>query len=185
MSLSHAALLIVDLQNDFCQGGALAVRGGDEITEPLNRLMTKFPLVITTQDWHPENHVSFKTQGGPWPPHCVEGTQGAELHPKLDQKKIGLKILKADKPEKDAYSGFDGTGLAAELKKRKINRLYLAGLATDYCVKQTALNALKLHFEVFVLTDLIRAVELEPGDAERALTEIKQAGGMLIQSQDL
>ena len=179
------ALLIVDLQNDFCPGGALAVRGGDGIVEPLNRLLAQFHFVVATQDWHPPDHISFKARGGPWPPHCVQSTRGAELHPKLDQTGIHLKIQKGTSSGRDAYSGFQETTLDRELKKRNIRKVFVAGLATDYCVKQTALDALKRGYEVTVLTDLVAAVNVKTGGGDLALEEIHRAGGHLARSTGL
>ena len=178
-------LLIVDLQNDFCPGGSLAVQGGDEIVEPINQIMKYFSLIVTTQDWHPANHCSFKAQGGPWPPHCIQKTWGAQLHPKLDQSKVQLQILKADLPDREAYSGFDGSRLKEELQERNVHRVFIAGLTTDYCVRTTAFDALRHKFEAVVFTDLTRPVNVHPGDGERALNEIKQAGAVLATSSDI
>lgn len=178
-------LVLVDIQNDFCPGGALAVPEGDAIVKPVNRILGEFPLVASTQDGHPQNHCSFKAQGGPWPPHCVQKTRGAELHPGLDASKIQLRIHKGERPDRDAYSGFQGTPLEQELKKRKVRRIFLAGLATDYCVKATALDALKAGFQTVVLTDLVKGINARPGDADRALEEIRAAGGHLTASSGL
>ncbi len=178
-------LLIVDLQNDFCKGGSLAVREGDQIVEPINQLMQSFSVIGTTQDWHPPNHCSFKEQGGPWPPHCIQNTFGAELHPRLNKKPIQFRILKAQCPEKEAYSGFDGSTLDEEFRKRRIRRIFIAGLTTDYCVRTTALDALRLGYETVVLKDLIRAVNIKLGDGENALAEVRCAGALIASSKNM
>ncbi|MBN1689257.1 MAG: nicotinamidase [Candidatus Omnitrophica bacterium] len=179
------ALVIVDLQNDFCPKGALAVPGGDEIVEPINQILPLFSCIVTTQDWHPPDHSSFAKQGGSWPPHCVQGTPGALLHPALVQDKVHLKIKKADAPDFDAYSGFEGTKLARELRGRNIERVFIVGLATDYCVKQTALDAVNEGFRTVVVTDLVRAVNVHPGDGEKALGDMKKAGILFVQSSEI
>ena len=178
-------LLITDLQNDFCPGGALAVKGGDQIVEAINRIQKRFSLVVTTQDWHPEDHSSFKDQGGPWPSHCVRDTWGASLHPRLDTSKVAFNVRKAKFQDRDAYSVFQETILEEELKKRKVKRVFIVGLTTDYCVKETALDALHCGFETIVLTDCIRAVNMDPHDGERALEEIRKAGAILATRSDL
>src|SRR5438128_6096050 len=135
-----AALILVDIQNDFCPGGALAVAEGDQVVAVVNRLMPHFPLVVSTLDWHPPNHVSFREQGGPWPPHCVQNTFGAELHRSLNAERIHHTFRKASTAESDAYSEFEGVDderrpLNDYLKSRGIRRVYIVGLATDYCVR--------------------------------------------------
>lgn len=152
------ALIIVDVQNDFCPGGALAVAAGDEVVPILNRLAPRFGTVVATQDWHPTDHRSFAAQGGPWPTHCVADTPGAELHPTLDRRPIDLVIQKATTAQDEAYSGFDGTGLASQLRQRGVQRVYVAGLALDYCVDATALDARQAGFETYVIRDATRAV---------------------------
>src|SRR5215510_11064370 len=137
--LRHSALILVDIQNDFCPGGALAVNEGDQIVPIVNRLIPEFALVISTQDWHPANHISFEQRGGPWPPHCVQGTQGAQLHPDLNTNTISYYFRKASSPDKDDYSEFagkdeQGCSLDEVLKSHAVKKLYVAGLATDYCV---------------------------------------------------
>jgi len=184
------ALILVDIQNDFCPGGALAVAGGDEIVEVVNRLMPQFSLIISTQDWHPRNHISFKEQGGPWPPHCVQGTRGAELHPALDTRQIKRYFRKASTPEKDAYSEFEGTDESGRpldelLKKEGVKKVYVVGLATDYCVKATALDALELGYEVFAITDAMRAVNVSPDDGADALEQMRSKGAHLITSDEI
>ncbi|MCI0491004.1 MAG: nicotinamidase [Blastocatellia bacterium] len=185
-----AAVLLVDIQNDFCPGGALAVSEGDEIVPVVNRLMPEFPFVVSGRDWHPADHISFKEQGGPWPPHCVQGTRGAELHPRLDRSRIDAHFRKAASPDADAYSEFEGTdesgrSLDEALKARHVRRLYVTGLATDYCVKATVLDAIKNGYEVFAITDAMRAVDVEPDDGAKALEEMKSRGAHLVTSREV
>ena len=146
------ALVIVDFQNDFTPGGALAVAEGDAIAGHLNELAAdpRFELVVATRDWHPPDHGSFAEQGGPWPAHCVAGTPGAELHPALDAAQVDVIVDKGQNSDTEGYSGFDETGLERLLRERGIDRLTIVGLATDYCVKNTALDALRHGFEVTV-----------------------------------
>jgi len=186
----HSALILVDIQNDFCPGGALAVAEGDQTVGVVNKLMPHFDLVISTQDWHPANHISFAGRGGPWPPHCVQGTFGAELHSQLIKDKISNYFRKAATADKDAYSEFEGTdergrSLNDVLKQLGVNKLYVAGLATDYCVKATVLDALKLGYKVYPITDGMRAVNVNPDDGDRALAEMSQQGAHLITSDEL
>jgi nicotinamidase/pyrazinamidase len=188
--LENSALILVDMQNDFCPGGALAVAEGDQTITVVNRLMPHFDLVVSTQDWHPANHISFAARGGPWPPHCVQGTFGAELHPQLKTDKISYYFRKATTPDKDAYSEFEGTDEQARplndvLHKLGVKRLYVAGLATDYCVKATVLDALKLGYDVYAITDGMRAVNVKPEDGAEALAEMKSRGAHLITSGEL
>jgi nicotinamidase/pyrazinamidase len=172
------ALIIVDFQNDFTPGGALAVRHGDEIAEHLNELAAdpRFELVIATRDWHPADHGSFQEQGGVWPVHCVQGSAGAELNAGLDLKQVDVVLDKGEDRDTDGYSGFDGTDLERLLEERGIERVTVVGLATDYCVKHTALDARAAGFEVLVDRAGVRGVEVEPGDSERALDELRGAG---------
>jgi nicotinamidase/pyrazinamidase len=178
------ALLVVDVQNDFCPGGALAVPDGDMIVPVVNSLAPRFQKVFTTQDWHPPNHISFKERGGDWPPHCVAETEGAAFHPDLQAAKA-VHILKGDEPDKEAYSGFQGTDLADRLRRARVERIFVCGLATDYCVRATALDGLKSGFRVVVVTDAVRGVEVNPGDSEAALAEMKDAGAVLTDSTSL
>ncbi len=178
------ALLVVDVQNDFCPGGALAVWRGDEVVPVLNILIPRFRNIYTTQDWHPPNHISFKPQGGIWPPHCVAGTSGAEFHPSLHVEKA-VHIKKGTDPQKEAYSGFEGTDLARKLKKAGIERVFIGGLTTDYCVKTTALDAVSNGFAVVVLVDAIRGVELKPGDSSAALDEMRRAGAVISRFDEI
>jgi nicotinamidase/pyrazinamidase len=172
------ALVIVDFQNDFTPGGALAVPGGDEIAERVNALAKdpRFELVIATRDWHPADHGSFEERGGIWPVHCVQGTEGAELHPALDVTQVDVILDKGQDPVTDGYSGFDGTELEQLLRERGIDRITVVGLATDYCVKHTALDARAAGFDVIVDRAGVRGVEVEVGDSERALEEAEAAG---------
>ena len=183
MRFDNAALILVDIQNDFCPGGALAVAEGDQVVPIANRLMPKFPVIVATQDWHPADHCSFKI----WPPHCVQGTPGAELHPKLDRSRISFSVRKAFTQSADAYSEFSGVddsgrSLDELLRSRGVKSLYLVGLATDYCVRATALDGLGLGYDVTVVTDGVRAVNVHPDDGAKALEEMKNAGAKLADS---
>jgi nicotinamidase/pyrazinamidase len=172
------ALVIVDYQNDFLPGGALAVHEGDRIADRLNELAQdpRFELVVATRDWHPPDHGSFAENGGPWPVHCVQDTPGAELSATLDRSKIDAIVDAGKEPNLEGYSGFEETELLELLRERRIDRVTVVGLATDYCVKHTALDALRHGFEVHVDRDGVRGVEVEPGDSERALEELRGAG---------
>ncbi len=174
------ALVIVDFQNDFTPGGALAVPDGDSIAGRINELAASgdYDLVVATRDWHPPDHGSFAQRGGPWPVHCVQGTPGAELHPALDRDKIDVVVDKGQDPATEGYSGFEATNLAELLRERDVTQLTVVGLATDYCVKNTALDGLRQGFQVTVDSTAARGVEMEPGDSERALAEVRAAGGV-------
>jgi nicotinamidase/pyrazinamidase len=176
------ALVIVDFQNDFTPGGALAVPEGDRVADHLNELAGsgRFDLVVATRDWHPPDHGSFSAAGGRWPEHCVAGTAGAELHPSLDVSRVDVVVDKGRDPSTEGYSGFDGTSLAEMLRERGINRVTVAGLATDYCVRATALDALREGFEVTLDTEGSRGIDAQPGDVERALEEVRAAGGAVV-----
>jgi argininosuccinate lyase len=180
-----SALIVVDVQRDFCPGGSLAVNEGDKVVPVLNEYARMFhgvgASVYATRDWHSPNHISFKARGGPWPPHCVQGTEGAAFPPDLKLPSRTEVISKAMNPDREAYSGFDGTDLAQRLKEKKVKRVFVGGLATDYCVKNTVLDALKEGFETVLLTDAIRGVEVEPGDSERAVAEMVEKGAKLAQ----
>jgi nicotinamidase/pyrazinamidase len=177
------ALLIVDVQNDFCPGGALAVPGGDRVVPIINRLMPLFPLIAASKDWHPKGSVHFKK----WPPHCVQDTKGADLHPKLDKGRIHKIFLKGTRNKDDGYSAFEATNedLAEFLKGQGVTDLYVVGLATDYCVKASALDADRNGFETFVVEDAVAAVNVKPGDGEKALKEMAHAGVTLIASGEI
>jgi nicotinamidase/pyrazinamidase len=171
-------LVIVDFQNDFTPGGALGVDGGDRIAERVNQLAAddRFDLVVATRDWHPPDHGSFTAKGGVWPVHCVQGTPGAELFAGLDQANVDVVMDKGQPVDTDGYSAFDGTPLEELLRERGIDRITVVGLATDYCVKNTVLDARSLGFDVEVDPDGIRPVDVEPGDGDRALDEMRAAG---------
>ena len=177
------ALLIVDVQNDFCPGGALAVAEGDKVVPVINRLIGIFPIVIASKDWHPKESVHFKR----WPPHCIQGSKGAEFHPDLDHQKIQETFLKGTQNKDDGYSAFEATSKNLEkyLWERNVNELFLVGLATDYCVKASALDALKKGFETFVITDAVAAVNVEPGDGEKAFAEMRKTGAVLLDSSEI
>ena len=172
------ALLIVDVQNDFIPGGALAVPGGDEVLGRINELLEgeRFDLVVATRDWHPPDHGSFAERGGPWPPHCVQGTEGAELHADIPRERLDVIVDKGTDPGVEGYSGFELTELEEVLREHGIERLTVVGLATDYCVKHTALDALGAGFEVELDRTGMRGIDAEPGDVERAIEEITGAG---------
>lgn len=179
------ALLVIDVQNDFCAGGTLAVPGGDDVVEVINWLLPTFDHVIATQDFHPPDHSSFTDQGGQWPVHCVAGTKGAELHPGLDTDKIGDVVKKGTDVDTDGYSGFSGTDLAERLLGLGIERVVVAGLATDHCVRATVLEAIEHGFESVVVTDAVRAVDAEEGDGDRAVAEMRKAGATFQTSDQI
>ena len=198
------ALILVDIQNDFVPGGALAVAEGDRIVPVVNRLQEQFDLIVATQDWHPANHGSFASQhpakkpgdvidlnGLPqvlWPDHCVQHTHGAEFHPDLDMQRVAKIFQKGIDPEIDSYSGFfdnghrRGTGLAEYLKSANVDEVFVCGLATDYCVKYTALDARQLGFKTTLVADASRGVNLEPGDVDAAIDQMRAAGVAVISS---
>jgi nicotinamidase/pyrazinamidase len=175
------ALVIVDFQNDFAPGGALAVPDGDAIAPRVRELAEsgRFDLVVATRDWHPADHGSFATSQPPgmWPPHCVAGTHGAELHDAVPRERVDVIVDTGTDPRAEGYSGFEGTDLAQLLRDRGIDRVTVVGLATDYCVRATALDALREGFAVVVDRAGVRGIDAEPGDAERALAEVEAAGG--------
>ncbi len=180
------ALVVVDLQVDFCPGGALPVPEGDRVVGPVNRLLGLSGWVkVATRDWHPPDHASFRGRGGAWPPHCVADTPGARFHPGVDAGKADLIISKATRRDAEAYSGFEGTSLAEELRARGVERIFVCGLATDYCVRATALDGRRESLEVVVLEDAIRAVDVQPGDGGRALEEMRRAGCAIARSEDV
>lgn len=178
------ALIIVDLQNDFCPGGAIAIPDGDKVVPVINQLIDNFAVIFATQDWHPANHISFKAFGGPWPPHCIANTEGASLHPQLNTEKLNH-VYKGNKFNLESYSGFQGTNLKRLLRKTGITRVFIAGLGAEYCVRTTALDALADKFEVVVITDAIKGLEITPGDSKKALAEIKKAGAFLCESSEI
>ena len=198
------ALIIVDMQNDFCPGGALAVENGDTIVPGINKIAENFKIVVTTQDWHPRDHGSFAsnhhsakpfeigTLSGRsqilWPDHCVQETQGAQFHPELNV--ISRNFVKGTNPAADSYSGFfddDGasTGLHEFLQSNNVSHVYVCGLATDYCVKFTAFDALKQGYSTTVIEDLCKGVNMEPDDSQKTLAELRKAGATISSSAQL
>ena len=176
-------LLIVDVQNDFCPGGSLAVNDGDLVVPVINQIIDEFDLVIASKDWHPRDTVHFEN----WPVHCVQYSEGAELHPDIDTNKIDQILLKGTGNRNDGYSAFEATNvsLVKYLKDREVDELYVTGLATDYCVKATAIEASRIGFRTYVITDAVKAVNANSGDGSRALEEMKKAGCVLITSNEL
>jgi nicotinamidase/pyrazinamidase len=172
------ALLIIDFQNDFVPGGALPVPDGDEIAPRVAELVDsgEFDLIVATRDWHPPDHGSFEEQGGPWPPHCVQGTEGAAFYPGFDSSKIDHVVEVGTRPQDEGYSGFEESDLEEYLRRHEVEAVTVVGLATDYCVRATALDALKLGLEVGVERAGVRGIDVEPGDSERALEELRAAG---------
>lgn len=176
-------MVVVDIQKDFCPGGALAVPAGGEVVPVLNRWIEQAEhvgaTVVITRDWHPPDHCSFKTQGGPWPVHCVQDTPGAEYHRDLRIPQIAIYVDKATAPDRECYSDFAGTTLGEQLRVKNIGRLWVGGLALDYCVRATVLEGLAEGFEVHLVVPATRAVELKPGDGQRAIDEMRAAGAVI------
>ncbi|OHA47650.1 MAG: hypothetical protein A2806_03470 [Candidatus Terrybacteria bacterium RIFCSPHIGHO2_01_FULL_48_17] len=170
----RSALIIVDVQNDFCPGGNLAVPDGDAVVSKINNAITYFDIVVASQDWHPQDHCSFDTQGGKWPEHCIAGTSGANLHAVLDTARITHIVRKAYKKDQDAYSAFDGTGLAEMLRALGITEVFVCGLALDYCVKATALDARKAGFNTWYILNACRGVA--KNTSEQAEREMQGVG---------
>ncbi len=185
----NSAIIAVDIQNDFCPGGALSVPEGDRVIPQMNLYIAKFSemelSVYVTKDWHPLNHISFKNTGGKWPEHCVQHTHGAELHSALFIPGNAVIIEKGTAPDEEAYSAFHGTSLDARLRKDNIVRLFIGGLATDYCVKSTVLDALHSGFEVVFLSDASKGVDVSPGDSEQAVDEMIKAGAVMAVYDDI
>ncbi|MBT0662936.1 bifunctional nicotinamidase/pyrazinamidase [Geobacter pelophilus] len=190
----HSALLIVDVQNDFCPGGALAVAQGDQIIPAVNRAITSFSSqglpIIASRDWHPEKTSHFRDYGGIWPPHCIQATAGAAFHPALKLPPNALILSKGTEADHDDYSAFharddQGRMLAEILADLGVNALYVCGLATDYCVKETVREAQRYRVAVTVLTDAIKGVDLKPGDSEKAVHEMMASGAKLATAADL
>jgi nicotinamidase/pyrazinamidase len=183
MSDTRQALIVVDVQNDFCPGGTLAVPNGDQVIAPLNKLIDEFldrgDPVYKSRDWHPPTTKHFSAYGGTWPVHCVQNTEGAEFHPALrDDPRI--KVISKGLGTTDGYSAFDGTDLGSQLNQSGIEEVVVGGLATDYCVKNTVLDALRQGYKVKAIEDAMRPVELKPGDGERAIEEMRAAGAEII-----
>ena len=183
------ALIIVDVQNDFLPGGALGVSQGDQVVPLLNHYIQYFRRaelpVYATRDWHPPDHCSFTAQGGIWPPHCIADSEGAQFPPDLLIPADSQIVSKATTRNQDAYSGFQGTRLAQQLHSAGVLRVFVGGLATDYCVLNTVKDALKEGFQVVLLKDAIRAVNLNPGDGDRAIQEMLELGATTQQLEDL
>ncbi len=177
------AVVVVDVQNDFCPGGALPVARGDEVVPVLNRWIAAAERagakVVVSRDWHPPHHVSFLDQGGQWPPHCVQNSEGAQFHAGLEVPADAILVTKGDRMDRDQHSAFDRTGLGEELRRRGVKRLWIGGLAQDVCVRATVLDALEEGFDVHVIKDGTRPVDVQPGDGERALEEMREAGAVI------
>lgn len=178
------ALIIADVQKDFLPGGALSVAEGDQIIPVLNEYIKIFEKanakIIAARDWHPPNHISFTTHGGPWPPHCVQDTNGASFSPDLKLPDSAIIVSKATDPKKEAYSVFDGTGLSERLKSEQVTRVFIGGLATDYCVVSSVVDARKLGFVASVLADAVRGINVNLGDVEKAFTTMRQQGAFQL-----
>jgi nicotinamidase/pyrazinamidase len=207
LDLERSAFLVIDVQNDFCPGGALAVADGDTVVDPINRLMRRFDRVAATQDWHPAGHVSFASSwpgrsvydsvdadGVPqvlWPEHCVQGSAGADFHPGLEIERASIILRKGARPRLDSYSALfendrrSSTGLEGWLRSVGAAQVYIAGLATDYCVFYSAMDALRLGFEVVVVADAVKGVDLPAGTVARRLDELTKAGARLVPSGEI
>jgi nicotinamidase/pyrazinamidase len=189
--MPHAgdALLVVDVQNDFLPGGSLGVPDGGRVLAPINNAIAVFLSqglpIFASRDWHPVNHCSFREQGGPWPPHCMADTPGAAFSSALNLPATATLIYKATREDEEAYSVFGGTGFEGMLRRAGVRRIFIGGLATDYCVLATTRDACLLGFSVVVLTDAVCAVEVHPGDGERALTEMRQLGAQFVTCEDM
>lgn len=205
--MTRSAFVLVDIQNDFIPGGALPARDGDEVIPVANRLLTQFELIVASQDWHPQDHLSFASNhpgkspgemielGGIaqvlWPDHCVQGSRGAELHSDLEIERIDHVVHKGVDRHIDSYSCFfdnghlKATGLESYLRGAGVTHVFIGGLATDYCVLYSALDSVRLGFETTVITDACRGVELSPGDSDRAFEEMRRAGVKLVTSEDV
>ncbi|MEK6561360.1 MAG: isochorismatase family protein [Nitrospirota bacterium] len=186
---NNSAIIAVDIQNDFCPGGALPVPDGDAVVYSMNLYITKFSKmglpVYFTRDWHPQNHISFKTNGGIWPEHCIQETYGAELHKKLLIPSRAVIISKGISPDDEGYSGFQGTDLDKRLKAKNIRQLFIGGLATDYCVRSTVLDALHAGFDVVFLSDASKGVDVNTGDSEQAIDEMLREGAVKVVYGDI
>lgn len=169
---------MVDVQNDFCPGGALAVPDGDAVIAPINRLIEQFPVVVATRDWHPPDHGSFQSEGGRWPVHCVAESDGAQLRSGLEVDQIDEVVDKGRGRDADGYSGFEATTLAERLRERHVDTVHVAGLALEYCVRATALDARREGFDVVVHRGATRAIDAKDGD--RAVQELRQAGVQVV-----
>jgi nicotinamidase/pyrazinamidase len=181
--MSKRALIVVDVQNDFCPGGSLEVPAGDEVVPPLNSLIEEFlergEPVFKSRDWHAPKTKHFAAFGGAWPIHCIQNTKGAEFHPDLIDD-IHIRVVSKGLSDEDSYSAFHRTDLALQLRRLGVDEVWIGGLATDYCVKNTVLDALKEGFKVKALEYAMRPVEVNPGDGERALAEMRAAGAEVV-----
>jgi nicotinamidase/pyrazinamidase len=181
------ALIVVDVQNDFCPGGALAVAHGDEVVAPLNKLIEEFlergEPVFKSRDWHPAKTKHFASYGGTWPVHCVQNTKGAEFHPDLIDD-MHIRVISKGLGDTDCYSAFDETDLALQLQRLGVEEVWVGGLATDYCVKSTVLNALKEGFRVKALADAMRPVNLNPRDGAQAIEDMRSAGAEVVGTEN-
>ncbi len=189
MTPTRTALLVVDVQRDFCPGGALAVKNGDKVVPGINRVIDAFERrgfpVFYTRDWHPRDHISFREQRGPWPPHCIQGTPGAEFHGSLRVPPGAAIISKGDDPAKEAYSAFEGTDLESRLKSLGVKEVCIAGLTTDYCVKESSADAKRAGFAVTVVKDCIRAVNVRPRDGAEAISLMREGGAKMTTASAL
>ena len=185
----NQALIVVDIQRDFCPGGALPVTNGDKIIPAVNELVRAFEKaslpVFFTRDWHPRNHISFKASGGMWPPHCIRNTPGASFHPSLKVPRDADVIDKGTLQAEDAYSGFQGTDLEQKLNDLHVVQIYVAGLATDYCVKNTVVDGAAKGFDMWVITDCVKGVNLKPTDSDTALRTMLSQGAKKMTSDRL
>ncbi|HEY1481809.1 MAG TPA: isochorismatase family protein [Candidatus Acidoferrum sp.] len=183
--MAKSALIVVDVQRDFCEGGALAAADTLSLLEPLKKNIDTArrsgAAIVYTQDWHPAEHSSFRVNGGPWPIHCVGGTAGAELMAPLLAKEGDIVVHKGVGVDGAGYSGFEETGLAEQLRELGVERVYVSGIATEYCVRATALDALKEGFETFVIRDLVRAVQ--PNETTKVIQELSDAGAKIITAE--
>ena len=183
------ALIVLDVQKDFCRGGALAVPDGDKVVPVINRLQDLFTTVFFTRDWHPPGHVSFSAnpefKDGSWPRHCLAGSDGAAFHPQLKVPLYAKVIDKATRKDRESYSAFDAVDLADDLRSQQIDRLFIAGLATSYCVKFTVLAGLKEGFRMVVIADACRGIDVPAGAVQQALDEMADAGALVVNSNQL
>lgn len=188
MGTKRRALIVVDFQNDFCPGGALAVEDGDKVVGPLNQLIDEFLAngepVFASRDWHPRKTRHFAESGGTWPVHCVQDTFGAEFHPNL-RRDPRIRIISKGLGDTDCYSAFDETDLAERLRAEHVEEVWVGGLATDYCVKQTVLDAAREGFDIKAVVNAMRPVNLQPGDGDRAIKEMRAAGAEIITSDSV
>lgn len=181
------ALIIVDMQNDFMPGGALPVENALTTIPIINRYIKMFEdsnaVIVATRDWHPPNHISFNIRGGPWPPHCIQNTKGAEFHPLLELPSNTIVVSKAVDEDKEAYSGFDSTRLGSLLSSRGVKRVFICGVATEYCVKATAIDAIRLGFQTYILVDAIKGIDKI--QSEKTIDELLDYGAIMLEMKDL